>query len=530
MEPHALTPKISSYSGTGAVAVTPHHEATAAALRAMDAGGSAADAVIAANAVLGVVLPSTCGIGGDLFAIVHQPGMDRPDVLNASGRGGSGLSAAALREAGHTRMPTYGTSTISVPGCVDGWAALQDRHGRLDFRAVLADAIALGEEGFEVSVEFAETLERLADSLVGQPSAEALYPDGTPPRAGATLRRRDLAATLETIATDGRAGFYESSIAAAVAKATEGVLTTEDLAANDVDWVEPLSIDVFGLTGWTIPPNSQGYITLAAAWVLERLGPPADATDPAFHHAVIEAYRAFAWERNDVVADPDHLPWELSEYLASERLDQRLQAIAPNAVADWPEPTPGPAGTAFFCAIDADGMAVSCIQSNYFGIGSRISAGSTGVFLHNRAAGFSVTAGHPNEAGPGKRPLHTLAPTLWTRGDEPALILGTRGGDQQPQYLAQMVAAMLIAELDPIEAQALPRWSIEGTDEGPAVQVESGMPEHVITGLGALGHTILPGPANTPGWGPVSVIAIDADGVRTAAADPRVSTATAAGE
>ena len=202
---------------------------------------------------------------------------------------------------------------------------------------------------------------------------------------------------------------------------------------------------MFGLTGWTIPPNSQGYITLAAAWVLERLGPPADPTDPAFHHAVIEAYRAFAWERNDVVADPDHLPWELSEYLAPERLEQRLHTVVPDAVADWPEPTPGPAGTAYFSAIDADGMAVSCIQSNYFGIGSRISAGSTGVFLHNRAAGFSVIAGHPNEAGPGKRPLHTLAPTLWTRGDESALILGTRGGDQQPQYLAQMVAAMLIS-------------------------------------------------------------------------------------
>jgi gamma-glutamyltranspeptidase/glutathione hydrolase len=496
----------------------------------MDAGGSAADAVIAANAVLGMVLPSTCGVGGDLFAMIHQPGMDRPEVLNASGRGGSGLDAAALRDAGHTRMPTYGSPTISVPGCVDGWVALQERHGRLDLTAVLADAIALGEEGFEVSIEFAETLERLTDFLVGQPSAEALYPNGAPPRAGSNLRRQDLAATLSAIAADGRAGFYEGSIAAAIAHSTEGILTKDDLAANTVDWVGPMGIEVFGLSGWTTPPNSQGYITLAAAWVLERLGPSADTTDPAFHHAVIEAYRAFAWERNDVVADPDHLPWELSEYLAPERLEQRLGAVSPDSVATWPEPTPGPAGTAFLCAVDSDGMAVSCIQSNYFGIGSRISAGTTGVFLHNRAAGFSVIAGHPNEAGPGKRPLHTLAPTLWTRGTEPALILGTRGGDQQPQYLAQIAAAMLHADLDPMEAQALPRWSIESAAEGSVVFVEPGMPEQVVSGLGAAGHAIAPGPASTPGWGPVSVIAIDAGGVRTAAADPRVTTAAAAGD
>ena len=527
-----MTCPISSHAGTGAVAVTPHHEATRAALRVMDAGGSAADAVIAANAVLGMVLPSTCGIGGDLFALVHRSGMERPEVLNASGRGGSGLSAAALRDAGHVRMPTYGTPTISVPGCIDGWEALQARYGRLDLTEVLGDAITLGEEGFEVSVEFADSLVHLADSLLGQPSAAALYPDGEPPARGEILMRRDLASTLRDIADHGRAAFYEGGVAASIAAATEGILTIDDLAANTVDWVEPIGIDVFGLTGWTVPPNSQGYITLAAAWVFEQLGPPADPTDPSFHHALIEAYRAFAWERNDAVADPNHVPWNLAEYLAPERLEQRLEALTPDAVADWPEPTPGPAGTAYFCAIDADGMAVSCIQSNYFGIGSRISAGATGVFLHNRAAGFSVIEGHPNEAGPGKRPLHTLSPTLWTRGPEPALILGTRGGDQQPQYLVQMAAGMLYADLAPAQAQAQPRWTIPeaGNGTGSVVSVESGMPEQVVAGLAATGHTVTPGPALTPGWGPVSAIAVDTTGVRTAAADPRLTTATADGD
>ena len=501
-------------------------------MRAMESGGTAADAVIAANAVLGMVLPSTCGIGGDLFALVHKPGMERPDVLNASGRGGSGLNAATLRDAGHTRMPTYGAPTVSVPGCVDGWEALQARYGRLDLATVLEDAIALGEEGFEVSVEFADALDRLADSLIGQPSAAALYPGTAPPAPGATLVRHDLASTLRAVAERGRAAFYEGDVAAAIAAATDGVLTSEDLAANAVDWVDPIGLDVFGLTGWTVPPNSQGYITLAAAWVFEQIGPPADPTDPAFHHALIEAYRAFAWERNDVVADPSHAPWDPAEYLMPERLERRRRELKPDAVAPWPQPTPGPAGTAYFCAMDNEGMAVSCIQSNYSGIGSRISAGTTGVFLHNRAAGFSVIEGHPNEAGPGKRPLHTLSPTLWTRGTEPALILGTRGGDQQPQYLAQMAASMLFAGRDPAQAQAQPRWSLDTAEPGTnsVVLVESGMPEPVIAGLAATGHTVAAGPALTPGWGPVSVIAIDAAGVRTAAADPRVSTASVAGE
>jgi gamma-glutamyltranspeptidase / glutathione hydrolase len=520
---------VSSATSGQAIAVTPHHEATTAALRAMEAGGTAADAVIAANAVLGMVLPSTCGVGGDLFALIHTPGMQQPDVLNASGRGGSGLNAADLRATGHLRMPTYGTSTVSVPGCVDGWEALHTRHGRLSMPEVLAAAIEFGEAGFEVSLEFAEALERLAEPLRGQPSAAALYPAGAPPRPGDVLQRTDLAATLRSIASEGRAAFYSGPIADAITEATAGVLTPEDLAANSADWVEPIGIDVFGLRGWTVPPNSQGYITLAAAWAFEQMNPPSDPTDPAFHHAAIESYRAFAWERNDVVADPDHIPWDVDHYLSAERLEERLAMIQADAVTAWPEPTPGPAGTAYFCAIDKDGMAVSAIQSNYFGIGSRISAGTTGVFLHNRAAGFSVIAGHPNEAGPRKRPLHTLSPTLWTRGTEAALILGTRGGDQQPQYLVQMAAALGRVGVDVSEAQALPRWNIERAGAGSDLVVEPGMPEQVVTGLRDIGHTVTRGPNRTPGWGPVSVIAIDPAGVRTGAADPRVSTATARG-
>jgi gamma-glutamyltranspeptidase/glutathione hydrolase len=364
----------------------------------------------------------------------------------------------------------------------------------------------------------------------GQQSAAALYPQGTPPAAGTRLIRPDLAATLEGIAAEGRDAFYQGAVAAQIAAATGGILGVDDLAANRPDWVAPAGATVFGLEAWTVPPNSQGYLTLAAAMLLERLDVPPDPDDPGFHHAVIEAYRAVAWERDDLVADSRFAPMAPEQLLDPDRLLPRLDRITPNRAARWPQPRPVPGGTAYFCAVDRAGMAVSCIQSNFAGIGSGIAAGTTGVFLHNRGAGFNLIPGHPNEAAPGKRPLHTLSPTLWTRDGQVALVLGTRGGHQQPQYLLQVAALLEIAGLDPTAAQQIPRWSAASLDgETSTLAAESGMPEAVVAGLRRRGHTVDPGPEFAPGWGPVSIIAVDEDGTRRAAADPRVSTATAAG-
>jgi len=520
----------STYTGTGAVAVTPHHLATQAAVDVMKDGGNAADAIVAANAVLGMVLPTTCGIGGDLFAIVHQPGEARPAVLNASGRGGSGLDAERLRGQGHSTMPLRQPDSITVPGCVDGWEALLGRHGTRPLADLLAPAMTFGQDGFEASIELASDLTRIEAMIAGQPSADPLYPGGAPPSPGDVLRRPDLAATLEAIAREGRDAFYRGRVAEAIVEATGRVLTKGDLAGNTPDWVEPIGVDVFGLRGWTVPPNSQGYLTLAAAVLVEALDPPRDPDDPAFHHSVIEAYRAVAWERDEVVADPRYAPIAVDRLLDRERILDRLSSIDPDMVALWPEPGEAPGGTAYFCAVDADGMAVSAIQSNFTGIGSGISAGGTGVFLHNRGGGFSLVPGHPNEAAPGKRPLHTLSPTLWTRGDRTAIVLGTRGGHQQPQYLAQIAALLLQARLDPAAAQASPRWHAEGP--GPTastVTVEARMPEAVVEGLEHRGHLVEMGPDHPQGWGPVSMITIDAEGARVGAADPRVTSALAAG-
>ena len=521
---------VSTHTTTGAIAVTPHHLATGAAVEVMAGGGNAADAIVAANAVLGMVLPTTCGIGGDLFAIVHRPGDDRPDVLNASGRGGSGLDAAGLRDRGHTTMPLREPDSITVPGCVDGWVALLRRHGTRPLGDLLAPAIRLGTDSFEVSVELASDLARIETLIADQPSARALYPGGSPPHAGDRIRRQDLAATLEGVAARGRDAFCRGPVAEAIVEAAAGILSADDLAGNTPDWVEPIGIDVFGLRGWTVPPNSQGYLTLAAAALIEAIDPPRDPEDPAFHHAVIEAYRAVAWERDDLVADPRFAPMEPHDLLARERILDRLPSIDHDMVALWPAPGEAPGGTAYFCAIDAEGMAVSAIQSNFTGIGSGISAGTTGVFLHNRGGGFSLVPGHPNEAATGKRPLHTLSPTLWTREHRVAMMLGTRGGHQQPQYLAQMVTLLLHAGLEPAEAQAFPRWHADGPGpRGSSLTVESRMPAAVVEGLEHRGHSVDLGPDHPQGWGPVSVITVDDEGRRVGAGDPRVTSATAAG-
>ena len=521
---------VSAVTTHGAVAVTPHHLATSAALEIMASGGNAVDAAIAANAVQGMVDPTTCGPGGDLFALVHRPDHPAPEALNASGRAGSSLDATRLRAAGHDRLPPRSSAAVTAPGCVDGWLALAGRHGTLPLEALLGPAICLGEEGFPVSADLAAALTRLHDALRAQPSAAELYPEGRPPRPGEVLRRPLLAATLRAVAAEGRRALYGGPVGAAITTATEGMLTAPDLAREHAEWVEPIGIEVFSHRLWTVPPNSQGYLTGAAAWLLEHLAPPRDPDAAAFHHAVIECYRAVAAEADHLVADPAHLPLPAGRLLDPERLRPLLATLRPDRVVLRPAARPAPGGTAYLAVLDAAGMGVSLIQSNFMGIGSGLCAGATGVWLHNRGAGFSLEPGHPNEAAPGKRPRHTLSPTVWTREGRLALLLGTRGGHQQPQYLLQMAALIFLAGLEPAAAQAQPRWHMEqpAPDGGSVLAVEARMAGDLVAGLAALGHTVTPGPALAVGWGPVSVIATAPDGTRTGAADPRVATARAA--
>ena len=510
-----------------AIAVSPHHLASEAAVAIMSGGGNAVDAAVALNAVLGVVAPDTCGPGGDLFALVHRDGDEAPVALNASGRCGSGASAEALRRQGHLQIPERSPATITVPGCVGGWETLVRDRGTMTLADVLAPAIDLAEDGFPASLELSLSLERTQDLLSGQASAPPLYPDGRPPAPETTIRRQRFAATLRDLATGGAAAFYEGPVGRAITEVTNGVITAEDLSASDAEWVQPIKAEAFGRTGWTVPPNSQGYVALAAAAVFDRISDVGDPDEPAFQHGLIEAYRMFAAERDDAVADPLFATLDNDEILRPSRLMERARRFDPLSASAWATGRAHHGGTAFMCTRDGDGLSVSLIQSNFHGIGSGLSAGDTGVFLHDRGGGFNLIPGHPNELAPRKRPFHTLSPTLWTLPDgRLSAVIGTRGGEYQPQYIVQAAARLFRAGAEPVATQAAPRWQVDTTEGEEVVKVEPGFGQHMARALRRLGHDARLLDSFQPGWGPICLITSDENGV-IGAADPRISTSAA---
>lgn len=513
--------------GFDGVVVTPHVLSTQAGMDALAQGGSAVDAAIAANAVQGMVAPETCGIGGDLFALIHH-GTD-VTALNSSGTAGSEVSAGTLRDEGLTSLPQHHPASVTIPGCVAGWFELHERHGRLPMTTVLQRAIDLGRDGFPASTEYARATHRMQEFLAEHEAGAQLLADGVPPQRGQRVRRPNLAATLESIAESGPDAFYRGEVAHSISDAVGGLITPDDVAGFQPEWVAPLSADVFGVTGWTIPPNSQGYLTLATLRLFETLSPTLDPGDPRWTHILIEAYRAVVAERDDVVADPRHAPLPNAELLAQDRLLELAADVNPDSSVRRPPIHRRPGGTMYLAAIDGEGMGVSLIESNFRGIGSGIGAGNSGFVLHDRGGGFDLRPGHPNEIAPGKRPFHTLAPTIWTEGARLRAVLGTRGGHQQPQLLAQVAALLFAADRSPAIAQSHPRWTMSDlTTPQSSVDLESGTPDQVVDGLHRRGHTVRLQAARMAGWGPVSLITVDSTGLRTGAADPRVDTATAA--
>ncbi|HEX7100462.1 MAG TPA: gamma-glutamyltransferase family protein [Acidimicrobiia bacterium] len=512
--------------------MSPHRLATQAAMATLARGGNAVDAAISANAVQGVVAPETCGIGGDLFALIVAPGSDRPKTLNASGRAGSGAARLAedLRAAGADEIPQRHPAAVTVPGCIDGWLEMNRSFGRLSLGEILEPAIRLARDGFPASRELAAAFAARHDELGDEPSAAAMYPNHRPPLEGERIRRPELAATLEGIAESGRAAFYSGRVGDALVRALEGHVTPDDLDRVQADWVEPLGLDLFGNTGWTIPPNSQGYISLLALGIVQRIGLVAP-DEPAAWHLAIEAYRLAASDRDDVLADPETMTVRPQDLISEERIEQLADLYSPDRPADVGTARRPGGGTAFMCVTDRDGMGVSLIQSNFYGIGSGISVEGAGFLLHDRGRGFTLEREHPNELAPGKRPLHTLSPTIWTRaGDGLAAIIGTRGGFMQPQLVVQLAVRVMGHGDAPALAMAAPRWMVPlpRSGAGSPVQVEPGVSRVLVEELERRGHAVESLEVPQSGWGPMSVIRIGTDGLRTAAADPRLDTAMAA--
>ena len=501
------------------------HLASQAGLTVLRAGGSAADAAIATSAVLTVTTQHMCGLGGDLFALVHTPGAAGPDALDASGRAGSGADADRLRAEGHTVMPMHGdVRAVPVPGCVDGWLALHGRHGRLPLGDVLEPARGYADQGFPASPTLARVAHTVADLPGGSDFAGVSRP-------GDRVVRPGVARTLAAIAAEGRDGFYGGEFGEGLLALGGGEYVPDDLEDPLADWVEPLSLDVWDRRLWTVPPTSQGYLTLAASRIAEGLDLPSDPDDPLWAHLMVESARQAAYDRESALfegADGRAL-------IASDRLDRRRDAIDPRRAADLGDTYRG-GGTIHLCVVDSDRTGVSLIQSNANGFGAMIAEPSTGIFLQNRGLGFSLVPGHPAEYAARRRPPHTLAPALVTERSGPlAMVLGTMGGDSQPQILQQLLARML-RHGEPVgDAVAAPRWVLRNPGGGTgfdtwstggtvAVHLEDGHPAAWARGLSERGHQVLTGPG---GVGHAHAIAVHGDHLE-GAADPRALAGSAA--
>jgi gamma-glutamyltranspeptidase / glutathione hydrolase len=503
-----LAPYATHYAPRGMVASI-DHLASSAGVAMLRAGGSAADAAIAANAVLAVTAQYVCGLGGDLFALVHRPGEERPACLNASGHAGSGADAERLRAEGHARMPPQGDIRATpVPGCADGWTALHERYGRLPLADVLAPARGYAEDGFPATPLMAAASQRLG----GVAHADDYTARG-PLRPGSLVRRPGVARTLTAIAEHGRRGFYQGEFGERLLELGDGEYTVDDLARSHADWVDPISVEAWERRIWSVPPNSQGYVTLSAAWIAQGLDLPADPSDGLWAHLLVEAARQAGFDRNDVL----HENASGEELLAPERLEPRRGAIDHERTAALGGVYAG-GDTIYLCAVDGDGMGVSLIQSNYMGFGSMVVVPEVRIFLQNRGAGFSLAPGHPAEYRPARRPPHTLAPVLVTNADGSlAAVLGTMGGDAQPQIVLQLLARHYGAGQTPGDTVAAPRCTLRSLD---AVAVEDHAPPSWFEGLAARGHAVELRPGWTGEFGHAHLISVE-DGVLAGAADPR---------
>lgn len=506
----------SSVRGTRHLVAAADHLAARAGDAVFASGGNAVDAAIATNAAIAVTGPHLCGMGGDLFALVHTP--DGVVALNASGRAGSGADPEALRADGNSAMPLrHDIRTVTVPGCVDGWLALHDRFGSRPMADLLAPAIDLAENGFPASPLLVGALAKVdgpGRSNLGELASQATH-------VGAVVRRPGVARTLTAIAEGGRDSFYAGEFGRGLIELGGGLYDAADLARSSAEWVTPLTATAFGVELHTIPPNSQGYLTLGGAIVLDGLDLP-DPDDDEWAHLLIEAARLAGHDR----------PVALHEHADGVALLDAIRARRHELDHDRASNRTMPAGagdTTYLCTAEVDGLAVSLIQSNASGFGSWLVEPSTGINLHNRGLGFSLAPGHPAEFGPGRRPPHTLSPALATRAGEFASVFGTMGGDAQPQILLQIAARLFHHGQSPATAISAARWALAGPRTGfdtwddmavQGVDVEGHAPADWAERLAARGHRTSTLPAWDSTFGHAHAIVRNGEGL-AGAADPR---------
>jgi gamma-glutamyltranspeptidase/glutathione hydrolase len=474
---------------------TSHPLAVSAGVRMLDRGGNAVDAAIAGAAVIALAEPCSNGLGSDLFALVWADG--RLHGLNASGTAPAAWSPEYFverygKDCASTR-PMRGWDTVTVPGAIAGWAALQERFGCLDFDEVLAPAIEYAERGFGVSPITQDKWQKGAALLAGQPGfAEHFLSRGRVPRIGERFIIPGAVRALRSIARTRGESFYRGEIAAAIgefARTTGGTLSAADLAGYRPEWVEPIATGFHGYELHQIPPNGQGIAALMCLGILRHTPMadyPVDSAD--WYHVGIEAMKIAFADVYAHVAEPSSMRVDSRQLLDDEYLRAKARQIDMRRAQAWTCALAPRGGTIYLSAADERGMMVSLIQSNYMGFGSGVVVPGWGISLQNRGHAFSLDPTHPNCVAPGKRPFHTIIPGFLTQGGEARMSFGVMGGNMQPQGQIQTLCRMLLAHQQPQAACDAPRWK---WNQGLELELEASVDAHTRAELARRGHRIV---------------------------------------
>lgn len=507
---------------TEAMAATSQPLATEAALQVLRDGGNALDAAIAASAVQAVVESYSTGIGGDCFLLYHENTNGKLHALNGSGYSPAAATAEAVRARGHQVMPEQDILSVTVPGAIDAWYRASQRFGKLDFERLLQPAIEYAEKGYAVSPIIALNWKKHEALLAQTAEASAAYlVDGKAPTAGSIHRQPDLARSLRLVAEQGRDGFYQGQIAAdivAYSDSLDGLLSLDDFADYESEWVEPISSEYRGYQVFEIPPNGQGITTLMALNILKQTDVSALPHLGADHvHLLSEAFTLAMAERDRFVADSRFGPLPVDEMLSDAfarsqyaRIDMKQAMSQPVASA-----LPNHPNTVYITVVDKDRNACSFINSVFFSWGSGLVADGTGINLQNRGAGFVLDDGHFNQLQPRKRPLNTIIPAMVYRDDKPVLSFGVMGGQYQVMGQTYVMSNWVDYGMDIQQALDAARFFLYNG----VLDVEDGVPEATREALRAKGYRVTSDDAPHGGG---QAIVIDWDqGVLHGGSDPR---------
>ena len=511
------------YAKNGMVA-TSQPLAAQAGLDILKKGGNAIDAAVATAACLTVVEPTSNGIGSDAFALVWVK--DQLHGLNASGPAPRSISIEAVRSKGFDEMPEYGWTPVTVPGAPAAWASLIRRFGRLTLPEVLEPAVRYAEGGYPVSPTSGDhwdrAFQRYRAELTGTEFDNWFHtfaPGGRAPIVGEIWHSKDHAQTLQRIGETDAEAFYRGELAEKIdhfSRRNNGFLRTDDLAAYQPEWVEPICINYRGFDIWEIPPNGQGLIALLALNIVKGFDFDCkDSVDTC--HKQIEALKLAFTDGNAYITDSRQMTVSPESLLQDTYASSRRRLIGDTAMLPAAG-SPGRSGTVYLATADGEGNMVSYIQINYMGFGSGIVAPETGIALHNRGHTFSLDPAHSNCLAPGKKTFHTIIPGFITRGARAVGPFGVMGGFMQPQGHMQVVMNMVDFHLNPQAALDAPRWQWLNDK---SVIVENAFPNHIVQALARKGHDISVAP-DSSGFGRGQIICRDPDtGILSGGTEPR---------